>query len=251
MFNWRFKLQLWLSPKYFYKKSTKIIVFLLGIAGIFLPIGLLGGLFYAPPDYLQQDCFRIIYVHVPAAFLSLSIYAAVGVLAFSYMVWRIKLLDILASVSAPIGASFTILALVTGAIWGKPMWGAWWVWDARLTAELIMLFLYLGYIGLRNAIPDVQIAAKASAIVAIVGALDLPIIHYSVEWWHTLHQGATLSKFAKPAIASEMLYPLILAIIGFYALSVACVLLLARSQVLWRERRQPWVKRVLEEVCLG
>lgn len=239
MFN--LDLRQWLSLKYFYQQSGWIAYWLLIIAGVCLLYAFVSGLYLVPADYRQQDAFRIIYVHVPAAFLSLSSYALLGGCSLGYLIWRVKLLDIIAKVSAPLGAAFTALALITGAIWGKPMWGTWWIWDARLTSELILLFLYFGYIGLRNAIEDSKLAAKASALLGVVGLLDLPIIHYSVEWWQTLHQGATVLKFAQPSIATEMLYPLLAAIIGFYAVYLACLLLFARSEILWRERRQSWV----------
>jgi heme exporter protein C len=161
-------------------------------------------------------------------------------------------LTFIAKVSAPIGASITTLTLLTGALWGKPMWGAWWVWDARLTSELILLFLYCGYIGLRSAIRDPVVAATSAAILALVGLIDIPIIHYSVEWWHTLHQGASISKFAKPSIAAPLLYPLLSMIVGCYIFYVLIVCINARSEILWRERHTSWVKSLFaRQVALG
>ena len=149
----------------------------------------------APTDYQQGDSYRIMFIHVPAAWMSLFIYIVMAGAGAIGLIWRMKLAEIIAISSAPIGASFTFLALVTGSIWGKPMWGTWWVWDARLTSELILLFLYLGVMALNNAIEDKRTAARATAMLAIVGVVNIPIIHYSVEWWNTLHQGPTVTKF--------------------------------------------------------
>jgi len=153
---------------------------------------------------------------------------------------------VIASSSAPIGAAFTFLALVTGSIWGKPMWGAWWVWDARLTAELILLFLYLGYMALESAIEDPRAAARACAILAIVGVINIPIIHYSVEWWNTLHQGATVTKFDKPSIHISMLIPLLLMALGFKLYYATVVLVRARNKVLYAEQNNRWVKELVK-----
>ncbi len=204
--------------------------------------GVVGGLFLAPPDAEQGDAFRMIYIHVPAAFLSMMIYSIIFLNSVIYWVWHIKLADIIAKSSASIGATYTIIALLSGALWGKPMWGTWWIWDARLTSELILLFLYLGYIGLRRAIPEPKRAAKAGAILAIIGMVDIPIIHFSVEWWATLHQGATLAKFAKPSIATEMLYPL-LSMLGAFILFYAALLCVRiRLEILKRESKTAWVR---------
>jgi heme exporter protein C len=206
--------------------------------------GVIGGLFFAPTDAVQGDAFRMIYIHVPAAFLSLMIYGIVFLNSVVYLVWHIKLADIVAKTSVSIGATYTIIALLSGALWGKPMWGTWWIWDARLTSELILLFLYMGYIGLRSAIREPKRAAKASAILAIIGMVDIPIIHFSVEWWATLHQGATLAKFAKPSIAPEMLYPL-LAMLGAFVLFYALLLCVrVRLEILKRESQAAWVSKI-------
>jgi heme exporter protein C len=236
-----------LKSEYFYNKSKHIAAcFALGSA-VFLSYGLLAGLFVAPIDYQQQEAVRMMYIHVPCAILSLAVYTIIAMMSLIYLIWKIKLADIIAKVSAPFGAVVTVVALLSGSLWGKPMWGAWWVWDARLTSELILLFLYLGYIGLRGAIRDQHIASKVSAILAVVGVIDIPIIHFSVEWWHTLHQGASISKFAKPAIAAAMLYPLLSVVIGLYMLYVALVCIESRTEILWRERNSKWVKNLLEE----
>lgn len=197
--------------------------------------GGVAGLYLAPADYQQGDAFRIIYVHVPCAILSLGLYMGMAIASFIYLVWRIKVADIVAYSMAPIGAFFTVSALVTGALWGKPMWGTWWIWDARLTSELILLFLYVGYIGLYQAIPSRKMAAKLAAILAVVGAIDIPIIHYSVYWWNTLHQGATLFRWGRPTIDLTMLYPLIAMIIGLGLYALFLVSLRARAEILVRE----------------
>ncbi|MCK5664158.1 MAG: heme ABC transporter permease, partial [Thiotrichaceae bacterium] len=176
------------SPKYFYFLSGRLIPWFAWSCLAVMLVGLYYGLFEAPPDYQQGESYRIMFVHVPAAWMSMFIYMVMAVAGGIGLIWHIKLAEIMAASSAPIGASFTFLALVTGALWGKPMWGTWWVWDARLTAELILLFLYLGVIALNSAIEDKRTAARASGVLALVGVVNIPIIHYSVEWWNTLHQ---------------------------------------------------------------
>lgn len=230
------------SPQFAYHLAGVCLPWL-GLFCLALMIyGVVGGLFLAPIDNVQGDAFRIIYVHVPAAFLSLMIYAIIFVNSIIYLVWHIKVADIIAKTSASVGATYTVIALLTGALWGKPMWGTWWIWDARLTSELILLFLYMGYIGLRSGIREPVRAAKASAILAIIGMVDIPIIHFSVEWWATLHQGATLAKFAKPSIAPEMLYPL-LAMLGAFVLFYAVLLCVRlRIEILKREWQTEWVR---------
>lgn len=225
----------------FYKKSRPISASLAFVAMIFMAYGLLSGLFLTPADYVQSDAARIMYIHVPCAILSLSIYTIIGTLSFIYLIWKVKLADILAKVSAPIGASITALALITGSLWGKPMWGTWWVWDARLTSELILLFLYFGYIGLRKAIVNEKIAATFCAILGVVGLIDIPIIHFSVEWWNTLHQSASITKLSKPTIDNAMLYPLLSMIIALYLSYLILVLINARTEILTREHKSKWV----------
>lgn len=231
------------SPKWFYQFSGKLLPWSFVLAALAIVYGLYGGLWLSPPDYQQGDAFRIIYVHVPAAALSLSIYVLMAVCAAIFLIWRIKLADVMAQSCAPIGAWITFLTLVTGSIWGKPMWGTWWIWDARLTSELILLFLFLGVIALRSAISDVTTAGRASGLLAIVGVINIPIIRYSVYWWNTLHQKPSITAFAKPTIAPEMLYPLLAMIVGFYLLFVGLLLLRARTEVLKRERRAGWARQ--------
>lgn len=208
--------------------------------------GLYYGLFVAPPDYQQGESYRIMFVHVPAAWMSMFIYMIMATSGAIGLIWRIKTADLMASASAPIGAAFTFLALVTGSLWGKPMWGTYWVWDARLTSELILLFLYLGFIALQASIEDPRNAARAGAVLAIVGVVNIPIIHYSVEWWNTLHQGATVSKMDKPSIHISMLIPLLLMAVSFKLYYVASVLMRARGEILLREQNSRWVKEIVE-----
>ena len=243
---WKLLYQL-ASPKAFYTLSGRMIPWLAVSAGLVLFAGLLWGLVFAPPDYQQGDAFRIIYVHVPCAFLSMALYAGMGFLALLLLVWRIKLAGLMLTVVAQTGACMAFLALVTGSIWGKPMWGTWWVCDARLTSELILLFLYAAILATSNAYQNKEQGDKIVAILTVVGLVDLPIIHYSVYWWNTLHQGSTLSVFSKPKIDASMLYPLILTLIGFSLYCVVVILLRARNEVLLRERRQTWVRTLVEE----
>lgn len=225
-------------PTNFYQFCGKCLPWNFLAAVIFLIYGVITGLYFAPADYQQGEAFRIMYVHVPCAMLSLFLYAWIAVCSFIYLVWRIKVADLLAYSIAPIGTFFTFAALVTGALWGKPMWGTWWIWDARLTSELILLFLYLGYLGLYQAIPSRKMAAKLCAILALVGVVDLPIIHYSVYWWNTLHQGATLLQFDRPAIETSMLYPLLAMIMGLFLYALFLVSLRVRSEINVRERER-------------
>jgi heme exporter protein C len=235
------------SPKYFYDISGKLIPWLGGLTAICLVAGLYLGLWVAPPDYQQGESYRIMFVHVPAAWMSMFIYMLMAVWSAINLIWNIKLADVMAGSSAAIGASFTFLALATGSLWGKPMWGAWWVWDARLTSELILLFLYLGYIALTSAIEDRRTAARAGGVLILVGVVNIPIIHYSVEWWNTLHQGATVTKIGKPSIHLSMLIPLLVMALGFKLHYLTVVLMRARVEVLDRERRSAWAREMFEE----
>ncbi len=231
------------SPKYFYDISIPLSKWIAIVCAICFVTGLYGGLVLAPADYQQGDSFRIIYLHVPAAWMSLFVYLIIAFSGAISLIWHIKITDIIARASAPIGASFTFLALVTGAIWGKPMWGTYWVWDARLTSELILLLLYLGYIALQSAFDDKRIAARAGAILALIGVINIPIIHYSVEWWSTLHQGPTISKFDKPSIHLTMLIPLLLMVVAFKTFYITTLLIRARSEILEYECNSSWVRK--------
>jgi heme exporter protein C len=210
--------------------------------------GIINGLFFAPPDYQQGDAFRIIYVHVPSAYLSMMIYVLMAITSIVGLVWRIKLAHAVTVSAAPIGAWFTLLALITGSIWGRPMWGTWWEWgDPRLTSELLMLFLYLGYIALRAAIPDNNKADKLSSILILIGAINIPIIHFSVEWWTSLHQGSTLLKSGGPAIATSMLYPLLAMIFGLSLYFGGLLLTRIKAEVLNREKHTRWIKEMIRK----
>lgn len=243
---WKF-LYYMAAPKNFYHTTRAWLPLLKYGALLFLPIGLGWGLFFAPPDYQQGDAFRIIYLHVPSAFLSLSLYTVMAFLSVLLLVWRIKLAGLMMTMVAQMGALMALLALITGGIWGKPMWGAWWVWDARLTSELILLLIYLAIIATRSAFDNPDQGDKLAAIMVLIGLIDLPIIHYSVYWWNTLHQGATLSVFAKPKIAAPMLYPLLISLLGFALYCGWVILYKARNELLLRERRQQWVRDVVEQ----
>ena len=206
--------------------------------------GLYGGLIEAPPDYQQGESYRIIFVHVPAAWMSLFIYIVMACCGAVIIIWRMKLAEVVLISSASIGASFTFLALATGSLWGKPMWGTYWVWDARLTSELILLFLYLGIIGLHNAIDDKRVAGRAVAILALVGVVNIPIIHYSVEWWHSLHQGASLTKFDNPSMPPSMYVPILIMAMAFQVYYILVLFQKCRAELLQRERNSKWVEEL-------
>ncbi len=233
------------SPKRFYWFSTKTLPWVGICFFIALSYGLIGGLFIAPSDYQQGDAFRIIYVHVPSSVMSLAIYLFMALMAAISLIWRIKLAEILFYSSSKIGASLTCLGLLTGALWGQPMWGTWWLWDARLTSELILLFLYFGIIALQAAFPNSEKGIRASSILVLVGSVDLPIIHYSVYWWNTLHQKSTLIQLHAPSIDRSMLYPLLSMIVAFGLFYIIVLLLRARNEILVREYRAAWLKECL------
>jgi len=234
------------SPPHFYQIAPRMVPWFVVPGLLLIAYGSYAGLFLAPPDYQQGDAFRIIYVHVPSAYLSISAYMVMAISAGIGLIWRMKLAHAVAAGAAPLGAWFTFLALITGSIWGRPMWGTWWEWgDPRLMSELLMLFLYFGYMALRAAIDDPAKADKASAVLALVGAVNVPIIHFSVEWWSSLHQGPTLIREGGPAIDTNMLYPLLAMILGFTLVFAALLLRRVRSEVLYRERRTHWVKEMI------
>ncbi len=243
MWTWFHKLA---SPPHIYRIALSMIPWF-AVPGLALVgYGLYAGLFLAPRDYQQGDAFRIIYVHVPSAYLSLMAYMIMAIGGGIGLIWRMKLAHAVAAAVAPIGAAFTFLALATGSIWGKPMWGTWWEWgDPRLMSQLIMLFLYFGYMALRAAIDDLQKADKASAVLAMVGAVNVPIIHFSVEWWNSLHQGPTILAEDGPAMDPGMLYPLLAMIFGMTLLFGAMLLRRIRTEVLFRERRTRWVRELV------
>ncbi|WP_440876176.1 heme ABC transporter permease [Thalassotalea sp. PLHSN55] len=233
------------NPEVTYHFTGKLIPWFKYISIGLLTTGLIWALAFAPADYQQGDSFRIFYVHVPAASLSMGIYLGMAIAAFSSLVWQLKLADASAAAMAPVGAAFTAIALFTGAAWGKPMWGTWWVWDARLTSELILLFLYLGVIALHNAFEDKNLAGKAAGILTLVGVINLPIIKYSVEWWNTLHQGSTVSKLGKPSMSLDMLWPFLFTFFGFAFLVAVIICIRFRTEILARNSMRPWVKTLV------
>src|SRR5216684_8356170 len=217
------------SPKNFYPLAGHLIPWLAGATAVFLLIGLYLGLFVAPPDYQQGESYRIMFVHVPSAWMSLFVYVVMAGAAGVGLVWNIKLAEMLASACAPIGAGFTLICLVTGSLWGRPMWGAWWVWDARLTSVLILFFLYLGYLALANAFDEPTRGARAAAVLALIGAINLPVIKFSVDWWNTLHQPASVLRRGGPSIDLSLLIPLLIMAAGFALLFGWLVLLRMRT----------------------
>jgi heme exporter protein C len=242
MWTWFYKLA---SPPYVYRTAAALTPWLMTVAVIAIVCGLIGGLGLAPPDYQQGDAFRIIYVHVPSAYMSLFCYTAMALAGAIGLIWRIKMSYALAAATAPIGASFTALALVTGSLWGKPMWGTYWAWDPRLTSELILLFLYAGVMSLRPAFEDPARGDRAAALLSIVGVVNVPIIHFSVQWWNSLHQGATIAKIGKSEIEGSMLWPLLTMLLGFTCFYVAVVCMRLRGEVLNRERQSAWVREAV------
>jgi heme exporter protein C len=233
------------SPPHFYRLARRLTPWFAWPALLLCLYGVIAGLGFAPPDYQQGDGFRIIYVHAPAAWLSLMVYVVMATSAAVGLIWRMNVAHAVAASCAPIGASFTALALATGMLWGRPMWGTYWEWDPRLTSELLLLFLYLGYMGLRNAIEELSRADRASAVLAIVGVVNVPIIHYSVTWWNSLHQAPTVMKFGRPTMPASMLLPLLAMLAGFSLYFVALLLTRARGEVLRRERNARWIGEAL------
>ncbi len=235
------------DPERAYQLAGKLLPWLTTITVLLIGTGTIWGLGFAPVDYQQGDSYRIIFVHVPAASMSLSAYMAMASMAFIGLVWQIKLADMAAAAIAPVGAVLTFIALVTGASWGKPMWGTWWVWDARLTSELVLLFLYLGVIALYASFEDKVMAAKAAGILAIVGVVNLPIIKYSVEWWNTLHQPNAITVGKSNNMPPEMLIPLLCNIFGFAFLIATLSTLRFRAEILARNSMRPWVKTLVSK----
>lgn len=244
MFKWLHPLA---KPETLYNFCRRCYPWLMALALLLLALGNIWGLAFTPPDYQQGDSYRIIHLHVPSAIMSMGTYSAMAIAAFTALVWQIKTAQWAVLALAPIGAVYTAIALITGMAWGKPMWGTWWVWDARLTSELILLFLYLGVIALSGAFADRQTGAKAASLLAVVGVINLPIIHFSVEWWNTLHQGASITKFAKPSIDPSMLWPLLISILAFKVLMLALLCLRLRTTILQNEQHRPWVRAMAEE----
>jgi len=236
------------SPAYFYTFSGRFIPWLWAIFLVLAAIAMYQAFFVVPADYQQGQSFRIMYLHVPAAWMSMLAYIFMAVMGFIALVWRIRTVEILAMCTAPVGAAFTAVTLIAGSLWGRPTWGTYWVWDARLTSELVLLFLYLGVIGLYNAIDEPRKAARAACLLALVGAVNLPIIHYSVKWWNTLHQGSSISLLGGSSIDSSMLWPLLIMSIAVKFYFGANLLTRARVRLLEQDLRKGWVRDVVKEV---
>jgi heme exporter protein C len=224
------------SPANFYPLAGKIIPWFAIPSAILFVIGLYVGLFYAPTDFQQGDAYRIIFIHVPAAWMGMMLYMLMAIYAAIGWAFNARLASMMASSISITGALFTFLSLITGSLWGKPTWGTWWVWDARLTSTLILLFLYIGFISLQAAIDDPRRADSAGAVLAIVGAINVPIIYFSVQWWNTLHQGATIRLLNKPTMAPRMLAAMLIMLAACWLYSIAVVLVRLRCIILEREQ---------------
>lgn len=247
----RLRLFTFASPVRFYALSGALLPWLWAACLLLSVAGLYIGFFVAPTDATQGESYRIIFIHVPAAWMSMLLYLVMAFWAAIGWAFNARLASMVARALAPTGAMFTFLALWTGAFWGKPTWGTWWVWDARLTSELILLFLYLGFMALVNAIDDTRRADHAGALLAIVGAVNVPIIYFSVKWWNTLHQGATISMTAAPKMAHTMLTAMLLMTFAFWAYAFAVVFMRTRAIVLERERHTEWVGEMVRRQEAG
>ena len=241
---WKFLYRL-SSLKYYYEWSGRWVPWLLGGTAVLMLVGLYWGLVVAPSDYQQGESYRIIYVHVPSAWMSMFVYVVMAGAGFVAIVWRTKLSEIVVSECAVIGAMFTALALVTGMLWGKPTWGTYWQWDARLTSELILLFLYFGIIAVHSVIEEPRTAARVASILAIIGVINIPIIHYSVTWWSSLHQPNMQLISKTPSVHPSMLYPLLVMATAFQLYFVSLLFIRMRNAILYRERLTSWVQDIL------
>jgi len=232
------------SPQMFYPLAGKMIPFFAALAALLAAGGLYIGFFVAPTDFQQGEVYRVIFIHVPAAWMSMFIYVVMAFWAGVGLTFNTRLSSMMAHALAPTGALMTFIALWTGSLWGKPTWGTWWVWDARLTSELVLLFLYIGYMSLKAAIDDPRRADKASAVLALVGVVNVPIIYFSVNWWNTLHQGASVSVTRAPSMASTMLAGMLVMVLAFWMYSIAVSLARVRTIILERERNAAWVREL-------
>ncbi|MFP5380659.1 MAG: heme ABC transporter permease [Gammaproteobacteria bacterium] len=230
------------SPATFYPLAGRLIPWFAGLAAILTAVGLYISFFVAPTDFQQGEGYRIIFIHVPAAWMSMFIYVVMAFWSAIGLAWNTRLSFVMARALAPTGALFTFLALWTGALWGKPMWGAWWVWDARLTSSLILLFLYVGYMALQAAIDDPRRADRAGALLNLVGVINVPIIYFSVKWWNTLHQGASVSLTRAPSMAQTMLWGMLIMALAAWMYTIAAALARSRTLLLERERRTDWAR---------
>ena len=232
------------SPQTFYPLAGKLVPVFFVAAALLAVAGIYVGFFVAPTDAQQGEAYRIIFIHVPAAWMSMFIYVVMATWAGIGLAFNTRLSSMMATALAPTGALMTFIALWTGALWGRPMWGAFWVWDARLTSELILLFLYIGFMSLQAAIDDPRRADKAGAVIALVGVINVPIIYFSVKWWNTLHQGASISLTKSPSMATTMLTGMLVMALAFWLYSIAAALLRARCIILERERNSDWVRQM-------
>jgi heme exporter protein C len=232
------------SPQTFYPLAGRMIPWFAVLAAALGITGLYIGFFVAPTDFQQGEAYRIIFIHVPAAWMSMFIYVVMAFWAAAGLIFNTRLSSMMAHALAPTGALMTFVALWTGSLWGKPTWGTWWVWDARLTSELILLFLYIGYMSLAAAIDDPRRADKASAVLALVGVVNVPIIYFSVQWWNTLHQGASVSLSRAPSMASTMLAGMLVMVLAFWMYSIAVSLARVRVIILERERGAAWIREI-------
>jgi heme exporter protein C len=237
-------MQRFANPNRFMRLSARVVPWLAASTATLFAAGLYLSLIVSPPDYQQGESVRIMYVHVPSAWMALFCYVGMAVAAAVGLIWRHPLADLTAKATAPIGAAFTFLALVTGALWGKPMWGTWWVWDARLTSMLVLFFLYLGYIALNNAFDDAARGARSAAVLAIVGVVNVPIIKFSVDWWFTLHQPASVFRVGGPAIDPSMLWPLALMALAFTSYYFLVLALRVRSEIIAQKIRALRLRQV-------
>ena len=242
MWNWFHRLG---APRSFYDISGRLLPWFALVATLLIGAGTVWALLFVPEDYQQGHSVRIMYIHVPAAILAQSGYAMMAGAGAVYLIWRIKLADIAMQCVAPIGASITFLALVTGSIWGKPTWGTWWVWDARLTSTLVVLFLYIGIMARRAAMERRESAGRSTSVLARVGVINLPIIKYSVDWWFTLHQSSSFSLTERPAMPIEMWFPLLLMVFGYYFFFFTLWMMRIRVEIINREYRTDWVRRLV------
>jgi len=219
------------NPGRFMRLAGRLLPWFWGATAVLIGAGLYFALFASPADYQQGESVRIMYVHVPSAWMALFVYVAIAAASAAALIWKHPLADLFARAASPLGAGFTLLALVTGSLWGKPMWGTWWVWDARLTSVLVLFFLYLGHIGLMNAFDDATRGARSAAILALVGVINVPIIKFSVDWWNTLHQPASVIRLTGPTIHASMLAPLLLLALGFTFYFATMVLVRMKSEI--------------------
>ncbi|MCU0896280.1 MAG: heme ABC transporter permease CcmC [Burkholderiales bacterium] len=230
------------APNTFYPLAGKMVPWFTAAAAVLAAIGLYIGFFVAPTDFQQGEGYRIIFIHVPTAWMSMFLYVVMAFWAAVGLAFNTRLSSMMAQAIAPTGALMTFLALWTGSLWGKPMWGTWWVWDARLTSELILLFLYIGFMALQASIDDPRRADRAGAVLAIVGVINVPIIYFSVQWWNTLHQGASVSITRSPSMATTMLWGMLVMALAAWMYSIAVVLVRVRAIILERERNADWVR---------